>query len=141
ALVESPVYTKCEPEMSLKHFMVYLCYESWEKLPEADKASIIPSLEGYFDLRPHLNDETVITVNGKKKTIGSMVHAGLKKDFQDRYSDNKSKLKREHFNKQKTVKVATDNKPSGWQLEDDEWQKLIDYWLEPKRMAKSAKNA
>ncbi|GKB64011.1 hypothetical protein Tco_0920197 [Tanacetum coccineum] len=27
-----------------------------EKLPEADKASIIPSLEGYFDLQPHLND-------------------------------------------------------------------------------------
>ncbi|GJW94937.1 acidic leucine-rich nuclear phosphoprotein 32 family member A [Tanacetum coccineum] len=116
-------------------------YESWEKLPEADKASIIPSLEGYFNLRSHLNDETTIMVNGKKKTIGSMVHGGLRKDFQDRYSDNKFKFKRRHFTKQPTVKDAMDNKPSRWQLGDDEWQKLIDYWLNPKQMAKSTKNA
>ncbi|GKC13836.1 acidic leucine-rich nuclear phosphoprotein 32 family member A, partial [Tanacetum coccineum] len=116
-------------------------YESWEKLPEADKASIIPSLEGYFNLRPHLNDETTIMVNGKKKTIGSMVHAGLRKDFQDRYSDNKFKFKRRHFTKQPIVKDARDNKPFGWQLGDDEWQKLIDYWLDLKQMAKSTKNA
>ncbi|GKE54425.1 hypothetical protein Tco_1489581, partial [Tanacetum coccineum] len=108
-------------------------YESWEKLPEVDKASIIPSLEGYFNLRPHLNDETTIMVNGKKKTIGSMVHAGLKKDFQDRYSDNKFKFKRQHFTNQKTVKDARDNKPPGWKLGDDEWQKLINYSLEPNR--------
>ncbi|GJS56053.1 hypothetical protein Tco_0629415 [Tanacetum coccineum] len=68
--------------------------------------------KGYFNLRPHLNDETTIMVNGKKKTIGSMVHAGLRKDFQDRYSDNKFKFKRRHFTKQPTVKDARDNKPS-----------------------------
>ncbi|GJV78481.1 hypothetical protein Tco_1510065 [Tanacetum coccineum] len=70
--------------------------------------------KGYFNLRPHLNDETTIMVNGKKKTIGSMVHAGLRKDFQDRYSDNKFKFKRRHFTKQPTVKDARDNKPSGY---------------------------
>nr|GEY29710.1 R2R3 MYB transciption factor 17 [Tanacetum cinerariifolium] len=35
-------------------------YKSWEKLHEADEASRIPSLEGYFDLRPHLNDPTIV---------------------------------------------------------------------------------
>ncbi|GJY30652.1 hypothetical protein Tco_0414147 [Tanacetum coccineum] len=42
-----------------------------------------------------------------------MIHVGLWKDFQDRYSDNKFKFKRRHFTKQPTVKDARDNKPSG----------------------------
>ncbi|GJV70753.1 acidic leucine-rich nuclear phosphoprotein 32 family member A [Tanacetum coccineum] len=109
--------------------------------PNARRSGYPANEKGYFNLRSHLNDETTIMVNGKKKTIGSMVHAGLRKDFQDRYSDNKFKFKRRHFTKQPTVKDARDNKPSGWQLGDDEWQKLIDYWLNPKQMAKSTKNA
>nr|GEV12576.1 hypothetical protein [Tanacetum cinerariifolium] len=43
----------------------------------------------YFDLQPHLNDETVIKINGEDKTVGSLVRVGLQRDFARRYSDNK----------------------------------------------------
>ncbi|GJY43423.1 acidic leucine-rich nuclear phosphoprotein 32 family member A [Tanacetum coccineum] len=78
----------------------------------------------------------------KKKTNGALVHAGLGRNFRtDNMTTNFQVFKKPAFTKQPTVKDARDNKPSGWQLGDDEWQKLIDYWLNPKQMAKSTKNA
>ncbi|GJU35497.1 hypothetical protein Tco_1183851 [Tanacetum coccineum] len=47
-------------------------YDSWEKVPPVDKAPLIPRLQNYFDLQPHLNDETIIKINGKDKTVGSL---------------------------------------------------------------------
>ncbi|GJY67682.1 hypothetical protein Tco_0470664 [Tanacetum coccineum] len=64
-------------------------YDSWEKVPPSDKAPLIPRLQTYFDLPPHLNDETVIKINGEDKTVGSLVRVGLQRDFARRYSDNK----------------------------------------------------
>ncbi|GKD94785.1 hypothetical protein Tco_1374622, partial [Tanacetum coccineum] len=43
----------------------------------------------YFNLQPHLNDETVIKINGEDKTVGSLVRAGLQRDFARRYRDKK----------------------------------------------------
>ncbi|GJX65684.1 acidic leucine-rich nuclear phosphoprotein 32 family member A [Tanacetum coccineum] len=47
-------------------------YDSWENVPPTDKAPLIPRLQTYFDLQPHLNDETVIKINGEDKTMGSL---------------------------------------------------------------------
>ncbi|GJX74389.1 putative reverse transcriptase domain-containing protein [Tanacetum coccineum] len=33
----------------------------------------------YFDFEPHLNDETVIKIDGEDKTVGSLVRAGLQR--------------------------------------------------------------
>ncbi|GKF84847.1 hypothetical protein Tco_0249745, partial [Tanacetum coccineum] len=59
----------------------------------------------YFNLQPHLNDETVIKINGEDKTVGSLVRAGLQRDFARRYRDKKCKFKDKWFNK-KTVEQA-----------------------------------
>nr|GEV46499.1 hypothetical protein [Tanacetum cinerariifolium] len=75
-------------------------YDLWEKLPLMDKASLIPRLLTYFDLLPHLNDETVIKINGKEKKVGSLVRAGLQMDFARRYSDNKLTRQFPFFHKQ-----------------------------------------
>ncbi|GJY69971.1 ARID DNA-binding domain-containing protein [Tanacetum coccineum] len=74
-----------------------------------------PPAEGlaYFDLQPHLNDKTVIKINGEDKTVGSLVRAGLQRDFASRYSDNKCKFKDKWFNK-KTVGQARHEKPPKW---------------------------
>ncbi|GKC27040.1 hypothetical protein Tco_1034334, partial [Tanacetum coccineum] len=64
----------------------------------------------YFDLQPHLNGETVIKINGEDKTVGSLVRAGLQRDFARRYSNNKCKFKDKWFNK-KMVEQAKLEKP------------------------------
>ncbi|GKC04274.1 hypothetical protein Tco_0995884 [Tanacetum coccineum] len=85
-------------------------YDSWEKVPPSDKAPFIPRLQTYFDLQPHLNGETVIKINGEDKTVGSLVRAGLQRDFARRYSNNKCKFKDKWFNK-KMVEQAKLEKP------------------------------
>ncbi|GKB74261.1 acidic leucine-rich nuclear phosphoprotein 32 family member A [Tanacetum coccineum] len=110
-----------------------LYYDSWEKVPLTDKAPLIPRLQTYFDLQPHLNDETVIKINGEDKTVGSLVRAGLQRDFARRYSDKKCKFKDKWFNK-KTVEQARQEKPS-------KWKKFVDFWSEPDRMKQSERNA
>ncbi|GJV02180.1 retrovirus-related pol polyprotein from transposon TNT 1-94 [Tanacetum coccineum] len=115
-------------------------YDSWEKVPPADKAPLIPRLQTYFDLQPHLNDETVIKINGEDKTVGSLVRAGLQRDFARRYSDNKCKFKDKWFNK-KTVEQARQEKPPKWKAGDAQWQKLVDFWSDPDRMKQSERNA
>nr|GEZ14087.1 hypothetical protein [Tanacetum cinerariifolium] len=94
----------------------------------------------YFDLQPHLNDETVIKINGEDKTVGSLVRVGLQRDFARRYSDNKCKFKDKWFNK-KTVEQARQEKPPKWKAGDAQWQKLIDFWSDPNRMKQSERNA
>nr|GEV99477.1 hypothetical protein [Tanacetum cinerariifolium] len=94
----------------------------------------------YFDLQPHLNDETVIKINGKDKTVGSLVKARLQRDFARRYSDNKCKFKDMWFNK-KTVEQARQEKPPKWKVGDAQWQNFIDFWSYPNRMKQSERNA
>nr|GEX54443.1 acidic leucine-rich nuclear phosphoprotein 32 family member A [Tanacetum cinerariifolium] len=101
-------------------------YNSWEKT--------------YFDLQPHLNNETVIKINGEEKTGRSLVRAGLQRDFARRYSDNKYKFKDKWFNK-KTVEQERQEKPPKWKAGDAQWQKLVDFWSDPGRMKQSERNA
>ncbi|GKC61122.1 acidic leucine-rich nuclear phosphoprotein 32 family member A [Tanacetum coccineum] len=115
-------------------------YDSWEKVPPSDKAPLIPRLQTYFDLPPHLNDETVIKINGEDKTVGSLVRAGLQRDFARRYSDNKCKFKDKWFNK-KTIEQVRQEKPPKWKAGDAQWQKLVEFWSDPDRMKQSERNA
>ena len=38
-------------------------------------------LQGYFDLQPHLDDQTIIKIGNKVHTVGSLVGAGLESTF------------------------------------------------------------
>ncbi|GJU93048.1 hypothetical protein Tco_1317804 [Tanacetum coccineum] len=49
-----------------------LDYDTWEQIPETARVSILPELKGWFNLEPHLNDQTMIRVGKKDKTVGSM---------------------------------------------------------------------
>nr|GEZ08364.1 hypothetical protein [Tanacetum cinerariifolium] len=60
-------------------------------------------------------------INGEDDTVGSLVRAGLQRDFARRYSDNKCKFKDKWFNK-KTVEQARQEKPSKWKAGDAQWQ-------------------
>ncbi|GKA61874.1 acidic leucine-rich nuclear phosphoprotein 32 family member A [Tanacetum coccineum] len=100
----------------------------------------LTNTKAYFDLQPHLNDETVIKINGEDKTVGSLVRAGLQRDFVSLYSDNKCKFKDKWFNN-KTVDQARHEKPPKWKARDAQWQKLVDFWSDPDRMKQLERNA
>nr|GEW84838.1 protein kinase-like domain, phloem protein 2-like protein [Tanacetum cinerariifolium] len=97
-------------------------------------------LKTYFDLQPHLNDESVIKINGEDKTMRSLVRAGFQRDFARRYSDNKCKFKDKWFNK-KTVEQVRHEKPTKWKARDAQWQKLVDFWSDQDRMKQSERNS
>nr|GFA54636.1 hypothetical protein [Tanacetum cinerariifolium] len=61
----------------------------------------------YFDLLPHLNDETVIKINGEEKKVGSLVRVGLQMDFARRYSDNKLTRQFPFFHKQQHMPLLS----------------------------------
>ncbi|GJR73931.1 hypothetical protein Tco_0086296 [Tanacetum coccineum] len=54
-----------------------LDYDTWEQILETTRVSILPELQGGFNLEPHLNDQTMIRVGKTDKTVGSMVELGL----------------------------------------------------------------
>ncbi|PWA42073.1 hypothetical protein CTI12_AA548870 [Artemisia annua] len=116
-------------------------YESWEKVPAADKATIIPNLQRYFDLQSHFRDHTLIQVKGEQRTVGSLVRDGLEKDFAGRYSDNKYKFKKRCLTKAGSIEAARRMKLPEWKAGDDAWQKLVDFWAGPKRMEQSERNS
>ncbi|PWA90167.1 acidic leucine-rich nuclear phosphoprotein 32 family member A [Artemisia annua] len=116
-------------------------FKSWNKVPAAEKAKIIPNLQRYFDLQSHFRDETLIKVKGENKTKGSVVRGGLERDFADRYSSHKNKFKYKWFTKAGSVQAARQKKPPNWKAGDDEWQKLVDFWADPDRMAQSERNS
>ncbi|GJY13658.1 hypothetical protein Tco_0382967 [Tanacetum coccineum] len=43
----------------------------WENVPPTTKVSIMPTIQGYFDLKPHFNDKTLVTVGKNTSTVGS----------------------------------------------------------------------
>ena len=70
-----------------------------------------------------------------------MVRGGLERDFADRYSSHKNKFKYKWFTKAGSVQAARQKKPPNWKAGDDEWQKLVDFWADPDRMAQSERNS
>ena len=99
------------------------------------------SLQRYFKLQPHLSDQTIILVRNEKRTVGSLVREGLRKDFAKCYSGNKNRFKRKWFDSVDSVEEARNRKPPNWKAGDDEWQKLVNFWADPKRMKQSERNS
>ncbi|GKD46167.1 hypothetical protein Tco_1270812 [Tanacetum coccineum] len=93
-----------------------------DQIPETARVSILPELKGWFDLEPHLNDQTKIRVGKTDKTVGRMVKLGLL---------------------QKSIKEANEHMPSkdDWKKGQATWEKQVDWWADPKRVEKLAKNA
>ena len=99
-------------------------------------------LQGYFDLQPHLDDQTIIKIGNKVHTVGSLVGAGLESSFKKQWKDRKSKIKAEDFSSFDSIREAREAPaPADWKRSPEEWQQQIDFWAEPTRMAKAKKNA
>ncbi|GKE76155.1 hypothetical protein Tco_1542275, partial [Tanacetum coccineum] len=72
----------------------------------------------------------------------SLVRAGLQCSFKDQWKDKKNKLKAKGFLKYDSVQEAREKPPpDDWKRSAKEWQELIDFWADPKRMNIAKKNA
>lgn len=99
-------------------------------------------LQGYFNLQPCLDDETIIKIGNKVHTVGSLVGAGLESSFKKQWKDRKSKLKKEGFSSFDSIQKAREAPvPADWKRSPEEWQQQINFWADPTRMAKAKKNA
>ncbi|GJV35111.1 hypothetical protein Tco_1407588 [Tanacetum coccineum] len=120
-----------------------LDYDTWEQIPETARVSILPELKGWFNLEPHLNDQTMIRVGKTDKTVGSMVKLGLLQSMKKQFRHFKNKVKAEYFSKFESVEEAKRKMPpeDDWKKGQAAWEKQVDWWAGPKRMEKAAKNA
>ena len=68
---------------------------------------------------------------------------GLAQQMRKSYRGFKNKFKKKWFDIYETPAEARQNPPpeSHWTRGLDEWQKLVDWWAKPARMARAAKNA
>ncbi|GJW79785.1 acidic leucine-rich nuclear phosphoprotein 32 family member A [Tanacetum coccineum] len=74
--------------------------------------------------------------------MGSLVQAGLQCSFKDQWKDKKNKLKAQGFSNYDSVQEAREKPPpDDWKRSAGEWQELIDFWADPKRMDIAKKNA
>ncbi|GJW35993.1 hypothetical protein Tco_0058913 [Tanacetum coccineum] len=96
-----------------------LDYDTWKQIPEMARVSILPELKGWFDLEPYLNDQTMIRVGKTDKTVRSMVKLGL-------------------LQKEAKQKMPSED---DWKKGQAAWEKQVNWWADPKRVEKAAKNA
>ncbi|GJV78136.1 hypothetical protein Tco_1509720 [Tanacetum coccineum] len=120
-----------------------LNYDTWEQIPETARVSILLELKGWFNLEPHVNDQTMIRVGKKDKTVGSMVELGLLQSMKKQFCHFKNMIKAEYFSKFESVEEAKRKMPpeDDWKKGQAAWEKQVDWWADPKRVEKAAKNA
>ncbi|GJW19393.1 acidic leucine-rich nuclear phosphoprotein 32 family member A, partial [Tanacetum coccineum] len=86
--------------------------DSWEDVPPTAKVSIMPTIHGYFDLEPHFNDKTLVTVRKNTSTVGSFVKLGLQQSIKKQYRQYKNRCKTEWFSSNDSVEEAKRQPPS-----------------------------
>ncbi|GJT13809.1 hypothetical protein Tco_0860851 [Tanacetum coccineum] len=101
-----------------------LDYDTWEQIPETARVSILPELK-------------------TDKTVGSMVELGLLQSMKKQFRHFKNRIKDEYFSKFESVKEAKRKMPpeDDWKKGQAAWEKQVDWWADPKRVEKAAKNA
>ncbi|PWA38951.1 hypothetical protein CTI12_AA557230 [Artemisia annua] len=117
---------------------------NWEQIPDVYKAHIFPALQTYFDLAPWLNDNRQVRYGNNAFTVGERVSTGLKLQMRSLYRKNKNRIKARWFDIHSTPAVAREHPPppDAWvNRTREEWELLVDWWSDPARMERSAKNA
>lgn len=117
---------------------------TWEQIPPTALVHIMPTLEGYFNLREHLTNQTVVEV-GKNatETVRRMVNNGLHHQLRKAYRGHKNKIKSKWFDTKEAPEHARREPPpaKSWKRTREEWEQLCDWWADPDQMARAAKNA
>ncbi|GJY49383.1 beta-amylase 2 [Tanacetum coccineum] len=116
----------------------------WEEIPEAHKAHIFPTLESYFDLASWYNNQDKVVMGNNVYTVGDRVKLGLQLKLRILWRKNKQRIKADHFRRYGSAEEARNHLPPKkvWgDRNQDEWNKLVDWWSHPERVARSAQNA
>lgn len=101
-------------------------------------------LQTYFNLAPWLNNETRFTVGQNVYTVGERIGLGLWLQQRTLFRKYKHRLKSRYFDIHETPAAAKAHPPpkKTWgNRTQEEWEMLVDWWLDPKRMARSTTNA
>ncbi|GJW93320.1 acidic leucine-rich nuclear phosphoprotein 32 family member A [Tanacetum coccineum] len=116
----------------------------WEEIPEAYKAHIFPTLESYFDLASWYNNQDKVVMGNNVYTVGDRVKLGLQLKLRILWRKNKQRIKADHFTRYGSAEEARNHLPPKkvWgDRTEDEWNKLVDWWSHPDRVARSLQNA
>ncbi|GJU02895.1 hypothetical protein Tco_1113233 [Tanacetum coccineum] len=99
-------------------YLPFAC--EWEEIPEAYKAHIFPTLESYFDLASWYNNQDKVGDVGNNGLYGLGGQWRICSD----------------------VEAGTSAPKKVWgDRTEDEWNKLVDWWSHPDRVARSLQNA
>ncbi|GKD54106.1 F-box domain containing protein [Tanacetum coccineum] len=111
---------------------VPLYYPSWEKVPKERKAAIISEIGTLFDLRPHMDSSR-----------WTEIYEGINQHLQKAYNTNKASFKAKHWNADPTTgtyDVEAIRRARPEEITAAEWDKYIQFWNDPKNLARAAQN-
>ncbi|GJR74426.1 hypothetical protein Tco_0086791 [Tanacetum coccineum] len=105
----------------VREFLMY--YPSWHKIEEEKMAGVLGQLMQHFDLTPHIRSK-----------LWQKIKQGIDQHMAKVYVDNKSALKVKHWSVEpdQTYDVATIRSRPPLNILHAQWERQIDYWLDPK---------
>nr|GFC06452.1 F-box domain, leucine-rich repeat domain, L domain-like protein [Tanacetum cinerariifolium] len=111
---------------------VPLYHPSWLKVPKERKATLIADIETQSDLRPHMESPD-----------WTKIHAGIQQHLQKAYNTNKAAFKAQHWvidPTTETYNVEKIRRACPQEITSDEWDKYIQFWNDPRNIARAAQN-
>ena len=101
-------------------------------------------LQTYFELTPWLNRQDNIKVGQCSYTVGERIRTGIGLQLRLLWRKHRNRIKTAYFDTQPTPETAKQNPPPStvWgSRSQGEWESLVNWFSDPRRMARSAKNA
>nr|GEW42049.1 hypothetical protein [Tanacetum cinerariifolium] len=111
---------------------VPLYHPSWLKVPKERKTTLIADIRTQFDLRPHMESPD-----------WTEIYAGIQQHLQKAYNTNKAAFKAQHWVIDPTTRTYNVEKIRRARPQDitaDEWDKYIQFWNDPRNIARAAQN-
>lgn len=101
-------------------------------------------LQTYFELTPWLNRQDKVTIGQCDYTVGERVKTGIGLQLRLLWRKHKNRIKKAFFDTQPEPETAKQNPPPStvWGSRSlAEWESLVEWFSNPKRMERAAKNA
>nr|GEY58840.1 F-box domain, leucine-rich repeat domain, L domain-like protein [Tanacetum cinerariifolium] len=111
---------------------VPLYHPSWLKVRKERKAALIADIGTQFHLRPHMESPD-----------WTEIHAGIQQYLQKAYNTNKAAFKAQHWVIDPTTGTYNVEKirwARSYDIPTEEWDKYIQFWNDPRNIARAAKN-
>ncbi|GKE41884.1 hypothetical protein Tco_1469168, partial [Tanacetum coccineum] len=105
-------------------------YPSWRDIDATDRAHIYPNLRHHFKIDHHLAGPQ-----------GEDIKRGIEDYFSKRYSGRKNKYKQEMWTKKGGFRAADLRRERPKEVTPDNWNKLVDFWIDPKRAHRAEVNS